>query len=58
MFDIYLGVGGSWAGEGYPLIYFFSYVFVFCFSDPVKYELLMQRNCCVCCLKLLQKSVV
>ena len=36
--------------------FFFVCLFVFFLSGPLNQELLVHRNCCVCCVKLFQKS--
>ena len=38
------------------LFLFFVCLFVFFLSGPLNQELLVHRNCCVCCVKLFQKS--
>ena len=47
-----------WLEHNGCYVCFFVFFLIFFVSDPFIQELLGQRNCCVCCVKLFQKSVI
>ena len=53
------GTGGrrcEWGDRGWvssdSFCFVFVLLFIFFFYGPFNYEILLQRNCCVCCVKL------